>query len=512
MMFDFIEHTTKFNTRPFLVDPSTDSSYSYSQFRQVTQAFSKQLGADGLVEGERVAIILPNCVEFVGFYFACLYLGLVAVPINAQLHEREVNFILRNVGAKLIICVDETAKLIPLDVSAKVIVISLITEGSPWTFKWALAQELVEPPKLKFNVTNILSINFTSGTTGVPKGVVHTAHSLFTAAEAFNLALSFDENSRFYHVFSMSYMAGFLNTLICPYVAGGSVVIGSVFDALSSLTFWSPAIKYEVNTLWLVPTMLSALLRIDRGTEGSVFCRNFIRTACVGTAPLPVPLKRSFESRYGIVLLESYGLSETLFVSTNSAFATRLEGSVGQTLPGVELKFANDDDLKLVEGEGEIYIKTPFQMVGYLNYDSGQPEMIPAGSWFASGDVGKICNEALMVTGRKKDLIIRGGINVSPRAVEDVLMEHDCVDQVAIVGLPHDFYGEEVVAAIRMTGNSTLAELAPALTQFCKQRLNRQSVPTRFIEVSEFPVSSTGKIQKATLRAQLIEARSVTKQ
>jgi long-chain acyl-CoA synthetase len=279
------------------------------------------------------------------------------------------------------------------------------------------------------------------------------------------------------------------------------------------MEFWDMPMKYGVNTLWLVPTILSALMRIDRNRAGLAYCRERIGTVCVGTAPLPVKLKHDFEDKYQVVLLESYGLSETLFIATNSKKVKCAPGSVGRALPGIALKIVDEGTAEVLPGEdGEIWIGTPSLMAGYLNYQTLQLDTQDQGEWFPSGDIGHLTPDGhLFITDRKKDLIIRGGINISPRAIEDVIAEHESIAQVAVVGLPHEFYGEEVVAVVKLKAGYKLDAVQAELDILCKENLSTVSVPTKFVELDDLPTSTTGKVQKAKLRESLAASLNVLK-
>lgn len=303
------------------------------------------------------------------------------------------------------------------------------------------------------------------------------------------------------HVFNMAYMAGFLNTLLCPFMAGGSVVLSRAFDARTMLRFWEPAIAHSTNTLWLAPTMLTALLRFDRNPAGAEFSREHVKTVCVGTAPLPSSTKREFEDRYGVTVLESYGLSELLLLTSDSKRHPVAAGSVGRPLAEVEIKIVDDGGNGLPSGEdGEVLVRTPQAMSGYIDAESREMIALDPAEWFPSGDIGHLSEAGdLFITGRKKDLIIRGGMNISPRRIEDILLEHPAVAEVSVVGVEHEFYGEEVVAAIRLLSGHRLDDVRSALELVCKSHLSAVSMPNRFVEVSEFPMSVTGKVQKAKL-------------
>ena len=347
-----------------------------------------------------------------------------------------------------------------------------------------------ESAQFEIDESRLFTITFTSGTTSVPKGIAQTSGAMLAAATAFADELGYDGDTRMLHVLPMTYMAGILNTILCPYVAGGSVVIDRAFDARSILSFWEPVAQHNANTFWLAPTMLAALLKLDREPSGPRYAQA-ARTISVGTAPLPPSIRSEFEDRYGAPLYESFGLSELLFISTGSPRHPNQADSVGRPLPGVEV--ASGDD-------GELLVRTPFAMAGYLD-DDGCPTAPP--EWFPTGDLGRLDAGDLFVTGRKKDLIIRGGLNVSPEAVEHALASHPAVARVAVLGVPHELLGEEVVAVVELHPRNSLAEVEGALKEHARDRLAATAVPTQFVEVDTFPVGPTGKIQKAELRSRL---------
>lgn len=464
------EQFEKHSSQVFAVDPKADKAYTYEEFYELSLRSASLLRSKDLKSGDRVGLMLPNSVEFASLYFGCLFSGVVTVPISHVLHERDVTYIKSLASVRTV-----------LDSEA----IKNLNDQSILTENWI--QNSVDE--------QLLSITFTSGTTSKPKGVVHKASSLFDNARSFNEMMHFDSNSRFFHVMPMTYMAGLLNTLLCPFMAGGSVVFEDAFGPMSALRFWENAIKYEANAFWLAPTMLAALMRGDRSAEGVEYSKNKIRSICVGTAPLSPKLKIDFEEKYQTKLYESYGLSELLFVSTNEPNSGDLNGSVGKVLPEVKIKL-ND--------EGEILISTPHRMVGYLNEDSvADKESSP--EWFASGDIGTQDPEGyLSITSRKKDLIIKGGMNISPRAVEEVLETYPSIEEVAVVGLPHNFLGEEVCAAIKLREGCSLESIKESLQVHINKLLSEASRPTQFVELSELPKNANGKIQKNKIIDQIL--------
>lgn len=508
-MREILDVINRFADRPFIIDSVNDCSYTYAEFHALTLSLSSKLSASGVGRGDHIGILLNNCIEFATLYFACLNLGAVAVPINPQLHVKEIDFIICHAGLKMLIYSPLTATLVSLGTLSNLNLIRFcITSERSNDLTWSHrnAKDITSSfkPFQGVLLSDTFTITFTSGTTGSPKGVMHRISNLVGSAVEFNRELGFTPEDRFYHVFSMAYMAGFLNTLICPFVAGASVVIGPAFDPMLALKFWDMPLKYNVNTLWLVPTILSSLLKLDRNSAGKDYCREYIRNVCIGTAPLPLKVQREFEETYGVRTLESYGLSETLFVATNSLKTDAVPGSVGTVLPSVQLEFDEQEDTSLGPSR-EILISCPFSMIGYLNFETLKPDPLPADKQFSSGDLGYLDAKGnLFISGRKKDLIIKGGVNVSPSAVEYVLLEHPAVENAAVIGLPHDFYGEEVTAVLKLKPTFDLPSIKSELESLCRSQLNSMSLPSKYIEFTDFPVNNTGKIQKAKLKEMII--------
>ena len=483
--------------RVFLIDPATSRSFSYGQFLQSAAALAEHLRVQGLISGDRLAILLKNSPEFAATYFACLYLGIAAVPINPALHHSEIEFILKNSGAKFLLLSPETEPLLARSSIPK-LRLSRLEELPSGARSW----ESLEG----FSEKDIFSIVFTSGTTGQPKAVCHKIKGLIRNAALFNEIHGIGPQNRFYHILPMSYTAGFFNLLLSPFLAGSSVVLSDGISSKLALEFWHIPVRYEVNTLWLVPTVVSMLLKVDRDEEGLEYCQKKITHAFIGTAPLPLQTRRKFQSRYGTTLLESYGLSETLFVTTNSRGRKIREDSVGHPLDGIEIKIKDESGCDLHTGqEGEIFIKTPDLMAGYLDYQSLKTAPAPTQE-FSSGDIGLLGNSGeLYITGRKKDLIIRGGIKVSSQAIENVLAKLSVVEEVIVVGIPHEIQGEEIVVAIQFKLGYNLRSQQDQLVSYCQENFSALSQPTRFVEIDKLPLGLTGKIQKKKIREMLIK-------
>jgi long-chain acyl-CoA synthetase len=455
---------------PFLLDAIAGRAFTYAEVDGLAGRFAHELRSRGVDRGDRVALILPNSVELAVLYFACLRLGAVAVPMSVDTPAGDAERALRHARVKVVIGEEDLGAL-------------------------AEAQDGVDPVEGVGDADDLFSITFTSGTTATPKGVAHRAASLLGAASAFADSVGFTAQDRFLHTFPMTYMAGFLNALLCPFVVGASVVLAPAFDGRSLLRFWKPVLEHEVTILWLTPTIVASLLRVDRDPTGAAYARKHVRAASVATAPLSRSHQLVFEERYGTRLFESYGLSELLFVTTTSPHAPDVAESVGRPLPGVEI--ATDDS-------GEVLVRTEYAMAGYVD-EHGEPDPETSPEWFPTGDIGHVDeNGLLFITGRKKDVIIRGGLNVSPRAVEELLQQHPAVDEAVVVGVPHDVLGEEIVAVLILAEGRSLKEELESLTALCRAGSSVGAQPARFVAVDSFPRNETGKVRKADVRASLL--------
>lgn len=488
----------------FLTDALTGRELTYAEFHQQACTVAAYLRERGVTRGDRVATIVPNCTELAAIYFACLYCGAAIVPVNPNLSAAEAHYILANCRPKCTVVTPSVRQKLAGILQSPIFL--------------STAQDPVPSTELALDVTSAANssgaslpidivdddlalIIYTSGTTAKPKGLSHHLGRMARNAIAFAEAQAIDPDCRFYLTLSMAYMGGIFNSLLLPFLTGGSVVIDHVFDARSSLTFWEKTQKFRANTLWLAPTVLSILLKMDRGHQGEDYCRSSIKNIFVGFAPLPAKVKADFERRYGVHLTESYGLSETILVTARSSVTVHAQGYVGECLPGVQLRACRDDGAEVPRGdEGEIQILTPDLMAGYLS-ETGDLRKVDANAWFPTGDLGRITvSGAVYITGRKKDLIIRGGVNVSPAAIEEVLLHASNVVDAAVVSVPHEIYGEDIVAVLKLEPDTSLDSVLDPIMAHCKQALAAHQQPSRYMAIDEFPRTSNGKIQKARLR------------
>jgi acyl-CoA synthetase (AMP-forming)/AMP-acid ligase II len=496
----------------FLVDANTHRELTYGEFHRQALALAAELSTRGLRKGDRIGVMVPNCCELAVLYFACIYLGAVLVPINPASSKSDVEFISTSCKPVLVVAGASSIEL-ARQIHPKVLRLRTADDSDSDKDKssepdLSNAIKIDDLPDTKdslplshFDSEDLIVIMYTSGTSAKPKGFAHKRDRMLRNATAFASAQSINADSRFYLTLSMAYMGGFYNLLVLPFLCGASVVIDHVFDARSSLHFWEKARVNNVNTLWMAPTVLSILLRMDRGRTGEEFCRDCVRQIFVGFAPLALKVKNEFEERYGVRLIENYGLSETLFVTARSESIGGGHGYVGEPLPGLALRIVNDEGSPVTPGsDGEIQILTPDLMAGYLD-SNGRLLEVNSAEWFSTGDMGHLENgKSLSITGRKKDLIIRGGVNISPAAIEEALIQVGGITEVAVVSIPHELYGEDIVAVLKLESGLELDSVLNSIIKYAKENLASHQQPARYITIDEFPRTANGKVQKSRIR------------
>lgn len=444
-----------------------DRVLTYAQLDDASARAATLLTARGVVPGDAVGLMLPNIPEFAILYYGIVRAGAVVVPMNPLLKEREVDYYLSDSGARLLFTT---------------------TPGTPHVLVDDQLLDGVEP--LAETVAraddDVAVLLYTSGTTGKPKGAELTHANLrHNAAVTATTLLGLTPDDvvmgclPLFHAFGQSCA---LNAAMC---SGATLTLIPRFSAPAALDV---ARRDGVTVFEGVPTMFSALLQeADRAADAAT-----LRVAVSGGAALPVEVLRSFESTFGAPILEGYGLSETSPVASfNHPDQVRKAGSIGTPVSGVQMKLVDDNGMDVAAGEvGEIAIRGHNVMRGYRNRPEATAAAIPDG-WFRSGDLARQDDDGyFFIVDRKKDLIIRGGFNVYPREIEEVLYEHPAVTEAAVVGIPHAELGEEIGAAIALNGPADVAEIR----EFVRERVAAYKYPRRIWVVDALPKGPTGKI------------------
>jgi long-chain acyl-CoA synthetase len=465
-----------------------EDELTYGGLDDASARLATLLAAKGIKRGDRVGVMLPNVPQFPVAYYGVLRAGGVVVPMNVLLKRREIAFYLEDSGATLLLAwhgFAEEARTGAADAGAELI------EVEPAGFAAALAEHEAAPGLADTEEGDTAVILYTSGTTGKPKGAELTHLNLFRNA---------DVSSR----------------TTCE-IAGGDVVLGALplFHSFGQTVGMNASLKVGacltlvpkfdpgealatmerdgVTHFYGVPTMFGALLHHP---ERERFDNSKLRTCITGGASMPVEVLRGFEDAFGAFVLEGYGLSETSPVAcSNHPDRERKPGSIGTPIEGVEMRVVDENDEEVAQGEvGEIVIRGHNIMKGYWQRPDATEEAM-RGGWFHSGDMARTDEDGYFyIVDRKKDLIIRGGYNVYPREVEEVLYEHPKIREAAVVGVPHDEWGEEIGAAVVLHEGE---ELAPEeVSEYVKERIAAYKYPRLVWFIDDLPKGPTGKILK----------------
>jgi long-chain acyl-CoA synthetase len=473
-----------------------DRSWTYAEVDEISGRVAASLLASGLRPGATVAVQLPNVPQFLFAYFGILKAGLVMMPLNPLLRAPEIAYHLADSDAAALVTFDAY--------SAEAL--SVVGDRPTWAvgdppagarsfdelYRSADRTEIAAT-----NADDTAVLLYTSGTTGRPKGAELTHFQMFMACTVGGETFGYRPEDVSLLVLPLFHVFGLSSTLNVAVRYGGSVAlvprfeISAVLDALE---------RHRCTVFCGVPTMYVGLLHAD--TAGRDL--SALRVGVSGGASIPGAVIRGFEEKFpGVVILEGYGLSETVALATfNQSAEQRRVLSIGRPMWGVEIRVLDDADRELPPGEdnvGEIVMRGHNVMKGYYKNPEATAEAV-RGGWFRTGDLGYRDSDGfLYIVDRKKDLVIRGGFNVYPREVEEVLHQHAAVAEAAVVGTPDERLGEEVVAYVTVRAGAA-AEPAE-LVEFCKQRLAAYKYPRVVTILDELPRNATGKVLKTELRA-----------
>jgi long-chain acyl-CoA synthetase len=461
---------------------------TYAELEERSARLATLLAARGVEPGDRVGVMLPNVPEFPIAYYGVLRAGAIVVPMNVLLKRREIAFYLSDSGAKLLLAWHGFAE--EAGAGAEEAGVELI-EVEPAGFAELLAGHEPTPGLADTDESETAVILYTSGTTGKPKGAELTHANLHKNADVCSrTTCEIAAGDVVLGSLPLFHSFGQTVSMNASLLAGATLTLVPRFDPGEALATMQ---RDGVTHFYGVPTMYGALLHHP---EREQYDTSALRTCITGGASMPVEVLRGFEDAFGAIVLEGYGLSETSPVaSSNHPGGERLPGSIGSPIEGVEMKVVDENDKEVAQGEvGEIVIRGHNIMKGYWQRPDATAEAM-RGGWFHSGDMAKV-DEAgrYFIVDRKKDLIIRGGYNVFPREVEEVLYEHPKIREAAVVGLPHPELGEEVGAAVvTMEGEELLAE---EVSEFVKGNLAAYKYPRVVWFLDELPKGPTGKILK----------------
>lgn len=464
-----------------------DVELSYEQLDGASSLFAGHLRAQGVEPGDRVGLMLPNVPYFPVIYYGILKAGGTVVPMNVLLKGREVHFYLDDPKAEALYAWHDFGEDAAIGAEGTAAELTLVKPGE---FEALLAAATPIEAVAARDDSDTAVILYTSGTTGTPKGAELTHGNLAGNAATCVEMFEFKPGDVIFGGLPLFHSFGQTCAMNAGIASGATVTMLPRFEPGKALEI----IQRDGVTVFMgVPTMYVAMLH----TEGAGEINSESLRFCVsGGASLPVEVLSGVEQLFGAKMLEGYGLSETSPVASfNQPKNPAKPGSIGTPIPGVEMKVVDDDANDLPQGEvGEIAIKGPNVMKGYWNRPDATAEVM-RGDWFLTGDMAKVDEDGYyFIVDRKKELIIRGGYNVYPREVEEVLYEHPAVMEAAVIGVPDETHGEEVGAAIAFKpGQSATAD---EIRDFLKERVAAYKYPRHIWFMDELPKTATGKILK----------------
>jgi len=471
--------------------------WTYGRLREGIAGFAGALREQGLGPGQRAILIAPTVPEFAVAYYGMLTAGVAVVAMNPMATTREIEYVLDDAECSLLVAWHESAAASGAVASERGVPFwrlcsggSGVPEGSPVSSPHAGDGE------------DTAVILYTSGTTGNPKGAELTHANLYACGNAFSEAFEISANDVFatalplFHVFGGSVIMG------TALMNGAVVELLPRFEAAQALRTISAG---GVTVFFGVPTMMNALLHEEFDDPDF----SSLRFCSTGGAPLPEEVLRAFQERFGVPLLEGYALTETTGAGTFSGLhRPRKVGFAGVPLPGVEVRVVGPEGGEVLSGEiGEVLLRGPMLMKGYYGNPEATEKTIRDG-WLYSGDLGsQDADGDLRIVDRKKDMVIRGGYNVYPLEVEQVLYMHPDVVEAAVVGVADEHFGEEIAVAVVVRPGSELD--AGTLYGWLRERLSAYKVPRLFQFADELPKGTTGKILKRQLSLEnLVDGRT----
>ncbi|HEU5293750.1 MAG TPA: AMP-binding protein, partial [Burkholderiaceae bacterium] len=465
-----------------------DDVYTYAELNAACERAAANLRARAIGNGDSVALALPNAPALVAHLFGILKIGATVVPLNPSLTIGEVSWLINASGARALVTTVPLAQ--QLDAVRNTPALRHLVVIDP-------AQRLdctLSTAKPSAGGDGTAFLIFTSGTTGRPKGVMVTHRNVLanTAQVAERTAVT--PHDRVLNVMPLFHANGLMNNTILPLRAGASIVLRPRFEPDE---FWGVVKRFRPTYFTAVPTMFTRLMDGWK-TRADTTSLRFVRS---GAAPMVPALQRLVEERLGVPVVLSYGLSEATCTCTmNPPDRSRRIASVGPALADEAVVAVDADGRPMARGQvGEIAVCGPNVMAGYFNAPDETSAVLRDG-WLHTGDMGFVDPDGFVfLTDRKKDLIIRGGENISPREVEEALLSFPAVAEAAVVGTPDREWGEEVVAFVVPRTDREID--VDALQAFCHERLARFKVPRRLRVVASLPLTSVGKMDKARLRA-----------
>lgn len=495
----FTENVRKYPDKVALefIDPPLQR-LTYAELDEAVNRTAGYLQGLGLQPGDRVALQLSKCLEFILIHLAAVRLGAISLPLNLAYPPDELKYFLEDSGAKLFFALEPAREKIGsfLAELPDLQVCVFLNPLAPEQFNSLISNSPVsnlQPPFVDPSDTAV--IIYTSGTTGRPKGAEITHGNLTSNLQALHEAWGWQADDVLLHVLPIFHVHGLFVALHGALHAGATTFLMREFKAQKTLELLSSG---RCTVFMAVPTIHKRLLDVPNAEQ---FDLSKVRLITSGSDRLPDEVFTGFQKTFGYTLLERYGMTETGMNCSNPLRGERRIGSVGLPLPGVEVRIVHSDTGEMLpDGEiGDVQLRGPNIFKGYWRQPEKTSESFSADGWFKTGDLGfRESDGYITLCGRSKDLIISGGLNIYPPEVERVLAEHPAVSACAVIGCPDAEWGERVTAVVVLNGGESVS--GEELIRFCREKLAPYKTPKSVVFKDELPRNAMGKVQKMMLR------------
>jgi acyl-CoA synthetase (AMP-forming)/AMP-acid ligase II len=484
----------------FLVAPEPQLQLSYADLRAQCELVESKLRGLGLAPGDKAAFLLDNGYWTTSLFLGTMYAGMVSVPLNAVAGVPQVQYILEHCDANVVFCSDAYREKFGAAIDAcprKLTVIRTHEDSGP---DWQQITAGTAPTAAGVTGEDDALLLYTSGTTGLPKGARLSNRAVLAGGMNTAIAHELTPDDRALCVLPLYHINGEMVTVMGPLVSASSVVMPHRYSASD---LWRHVLEHRCTWMSVVPTIIKYMLDraehedIDFGNSESLKHLRFARSA---SAPLPASVQQQFESTFGVPMIETMGLTETCapILSNPMPPGTRKSGSPGKAF-GNEVEVANENGERLPDGTvGELVVRGANVLSGYYKNPQASATAFGADGWFRTGDLGYRDSDGyFFITGRSKELIIKGGENIAPREIDDALYLHEAVLEAAAIGVADDNYGQDVQACVRLRDGYSATE--EELIEHCRSHVGKFKAPSRVYFLADLPKGPSGKIQRLKL-------------
>ncbi len=494
-----LEHNARaWQADPYLIDAVSEQALSYGDLADECRDFARQLAALGIQRGDTVSVFMPNGVNTARIIIAAMFGGFVINPINLLSQEKQLAYVLGHSDARIVFTTRELESVVTGALQTAGARVPVITTTADDTRLPTLTHAPLPASEIGPVLANMPALlMYTSGTTGVPKGVVLTHANLLASARAIAIEHQLTKSDRCLCVLPLYHINAIVVNLLTPLLSAAPVIIDRKFSASQ---FWQRVQKFGCTWINAVPTIISYLINDNNPCTADRSKIRFCRSASAALAPFH---HKAFEEKFGIGIIETMGMTETAAPIFSNPYdhSQRKIGSIGRP-SGVQAKVVDKNGNALPPGQkGEILVRGANVMPGYYKSAEQTSKAFTDDGWLRTGDLGyRDSDDFYFITGRVKELIIKGGENIAPREIDEILLLHPDVLDAAVVGIDDQHYGQNIAAYIvKRTTTRNDDDLIRDINQFCVKELGTYKSPAAFRFVTELPRGPSGKVQRLKL-------------